>query len=349
MIKHSKILLGVICSVLLGLLALVTVKPAPVQAAGAGFAVEAQPNQAQYDQNVTYFDLKLAPKQQTTLKVKVINETAKPLRLRAEPNTGYTADAGNEVYDKQRPKQQLSKAPYQLTNLLGGPQKVTLAPHEKRVLAFPLTMPDKPFNGVLEGALYFDKLNQDEKPQATNRKQFQIRNRYAVVLGVVLRSSEGQMVSPNLKLNRVKVGTDKASRFSPAVKANLENTRANWMRGLKISSKVSRNQKTLYKTSGDQVDMAANSNFNYAISTNHERLKAGRYKLHLVAQLDQKRWVFNRHFTVSAKQAKQVNDQSRVKKSYLIWWILLAVIILLIAGGSYYWYRKKHRDKHQQS
>ncbi|KRM99029.1 hypothetical protein FC24_GL000669 [Loigolactobacillus rennini DSM 20253] len=47
--------------------------------------------------------------------------------------------------------------------------------------------------------------------------------------------------------------------------------------------------------------------------------------------------------------ALQVNDQSRVKKSYLIWWILLAVIILLIAGGSYYWYRKKHRGKHQQS
>nr|SFZ88861.1 hypothetical protein LREN565_1974 [Loigolactobacillus rennini] len=59
--------------------------------------------------------------------------------------------------------------------------------------------------------------------------------------------------------------------------------------------------------------------------------------------------MFNRHFTVSVKQAKQVNDQSRVKKSYLIWWILLAVIILLIAGGSYYWYRKKHRGKHQQS
>lgn len=324
-----------------------------VQAKGADFMVKAIPNQAQYHKEVSYFDLKLAPNQQTTLQVKVSNLAEKELRLLAEPNTGYTVDAGNEAYDKELPGKALSTAPYQLNDLLGGTQQVTIPARQSKVLSFPVTMPANPFDGVLEGALYFFKLN-DTEEQATNQDGFHIKNRYAIALGLVIRSSQGQMVSPNLRLNHITVGTTASDTFSPAVKVNLENTQANWAHGLRINSKVTRkgDDKVLYRTKKEKVNMAANSNFDYAITTNHEPLSAGKYHLRLVARLDQKKWVFNRNFTITAKQAKKVNAKAKLKKEkkFNWWWLLLLLLLLiLIIYGVYRLGKSKGQKQQAQS
>lgn len=322
---------------ILGELACLTL-PQLVHAAGAGFTVSRMDNAAQYDPTVSYFDLKLKPAQQTQLQVRVTNLSAQPLKLLASPNTGYTLDVGNEAYDRAKLGHR-STAPYQLQELLGGPQHLTIPANSSQIVTFPLTMPQRRYNGILEGALYFLKLNKNTA-QATDKSGFQISNRYSMALGVILRQNTTKYVAPKLKLTQIKVGTDSGTNFSPAVKANLANTRPALIRKMTIKSTVKRGDRILYRTNHKNINMAANSNFNYAITTNHKVLRAGNYQLHLVASMGSHRWQFTRYFKITAAQAQKTNQQANVKQNHIKWYIVLEVILFLVLLLLVYWLGK---------
>lgn len=191
-------------------------------------------------------------------------------------------------------------------------------------------MPNKTYKGVLDGALIFLNKATSSTTQ-TNKKGFQIKNRYALALGLTLRTDTTHRVKPTMRLTHVTSGVDSGSKFSPSVKVHLVNPRPTLITQMKIKSTVSKlNGKILYKSSQKNMAMAASSNFNYAISTQSKALKAGKYHLHLVATSGHYKWVFNRNFTITATQAKKVNQHAIIKHNYLWLWIALGILLLAL-------------------
>jgi len=326
---------------ILGLISLAA--PHSVHAAGAGFTITPIASKQQNDSSVSYFDLKLKPNQTAQVKVKITNTTTKTLNLIASPNTGYTTDSGSVAYDLQKLGSK-STAPYQLQTLMGGQQKIAVPAKSQKVVTFPIKMPTTPFKGVLDGAIYF--LNpKTSGSTATNKKSFSIKNRFAMALGVTIHEDTKTTVLPKLTLGAISTGTDQNDTFSPAVKVKLNNTHATLTKKLKIKSQVSQNGKTLFKTNTSNLTMAANSNFNYTITTNHTALKAGTYRLHLVARSGSQKWTFNRNFVITKTQAKTANRHARVKKNYFIWYILAILLVLLLLLIAFWFGRSSSKQK----
>ncbi|MCP0887448.1 DUF916 and DUF3324 domain-containing protein [Ligilactobacillus sp. WILCCON 0076] len=297
---------------------------------GAGFTVSAVIPDNQYTKSATYFDLKVSPNQTQTVYVNVSNLTNKTKTITAYPNTAYTSDSGSEAYNKNK-LTGLSSAPYLLSDIFGEPQKVTVGPKATKQVAFTLTMPAKSYKGILEGAFYFLD-SSTSSAQATNQKGMSIKNRFALALGVVLREDTSTIVSPHLKMNAIKPSISDTSNFSPAVKVNLENTRATMITNMSIKAQISRTKggTVLYKSTQKNMGMAPNSNFNYSIDWNNNALKAGKYHLHLVARSGTFKWVFDRNFTITTKQANKVNKKANVVRNWTWLWITIGVIVLLL-------------------
>ena len=122
-----------------------------------------------------------------------------------------------------------------------------------------------------------------------------------------------------------------------------------WTRGMKITSQVTKDGKVLYETNKTEAGMAPQSNFNYAITTNHQALQSGTFHLKMVIELEGKKWVFDKDFTITKERAEAVNKDSVIEKNYTWIWILVGVLlILLLLYGIYRW-GKRQGSKQQTS
>lgn len=316
----------------------------PAQAAtGAGFTMQMVPNSAQTTGQQGYFDLTVKPNQTGVLRFKLVNLTNGTLKLKVAANTGYTSANGIEAYDRHQLGTR-SATRYQLKDLVKVPATVTLEPGATRLVTATYRMPAERFTGVLEGAFYVLNPATGDR-QATDKRGFYIHNRYAMELGLVFREQTSVKVQPNLKLTRVSAQVDAANKFSPAVSAHLVNTRPQLLKHLTIDGRVSdANNQLLYKTKRTHLGMAPMSNFDYLINTSNQRLKPGRYQLRLVATAGKQRWVFERHFTISAKQAEHANRETPRNWQWL-WWLLLILLILLALYGAYRFGRRQAKEK----
>jgi hypothetical protein len=301
-----------------------------VHAEGAGFTVSAVIPSNQYNKKATYFGLKVSPNQTETIYVYVQNLTNQNKTIIAYPNTAYTSNAGSEAYNKNKLKK-LSKAPYLLSEIFGKPQKVILKPKESKKVAFTLKMPAESYKGILEGAFYFLD-SKTSAAQATNQKGMAIKNRFAMALGVVLREDTKTIVAPNMKMNKIKPTIADTANFSPAIKANLENTRPTMITNLSIKAKISKakGSKAMYTSKQSNLGMAPNSNFYYSIDWNNDALKAGTYHLHLVTQSGTFKWVFDRDFTITLAQARKINKKANVVRNWTWLYILIGILLLLL-------------------
>lgn len=325
---------------LLGLIVLggflVGLWPSASQAAvtnGAGFTVQMVSNAHQTKGIENYFDLTVKPGQTGTVQLRVINLTKQTLHLQLNSNTGYTTSNGTEAYDLAKLGQK-STAQYQLAQLFKTPAKLTLAPATSKLVTVPYQIPKHNINGILEGAFYFLNLASGAE-QATNQKGFQLHNRYALALGLVVRQDGQPVVKPRMVLKGVSTGIEPRQKFSPAISVKLANTAPQLMTKLKIDGRIyDQNNHLAYQTKRHGLGMAPASNFDYLINTGNHRLKAGNYRVHLVATAGKQRWVFDRHFTISRKAATKANAETPRDWRWL-WWLLLLLLILVVIWVAY--------------
>lgn len=295
---------------------------------GAGFTVQMVKNPRQRTATTGYFDLQVQPGQTGAVQMRVINLSKQTLHLQLHANTGYTTANGIEAYDLTTLGNR-STAQYQLQTIFKAPQNLTLAPAASKLVTVSYRIPQTKFKGVLEGAFYFLNMAKGTG-QTTNQAGFQIHNRYALALGLVLREQDTSTVKPTLKMQGITTGSDQQSKFSPAVGVKLANTQPQLLTHLKIDGRIyNANGQLKYQTVRQKLGMAPTSNFTYFINTNNKRLAPGKYKMRLVATAHHQRWLFTRNFTVTKAQAEKVNQQVP-RDWHWLWWLLLVLLILLL-------------------
>src|SRR5699024_4590869 len=145
-----------------------------------------------------------------------------------------------------------------------------------------------------------EKVNHDE--------QFQIKNHFSYVIGVKL-SETTNTVSPHLQLNKVKANL---VNYRPVVTANLQNTKPVIVNNLDIHAQVKKEgeQGVLHETKKKNLSMAPNSNFDFSIGWEHQRLEPGNYHLYITATNGDQTWKFDKPFQIHKKEATSINDKA---------------------------------------
>ena len=296
-----------------------------VYAAEMKFAVTAVIPENQIDKNQTYFDLKMQPGQKQTIQVQMKNDTNKEVVVESFANTAITNSNGITDYSTVEPKTD-STLKYPFSKIAKMPKETKVPANSIVTVDINLEMPSESFDGVILGGLYF-KEKEDEKEKGTS-DNVQIENKYAYAIGVVLRETDAQ-VKPDMKLNEVKPGQVNARNV---VTANLQNIKPAMLKNLSVDAKVytEKGKDILHETKKENLRMAPNSNFDYAISWDNKALEPGTYRLEMKATDGDQKWEWTKKFTIEGKEAQKLNDTAvEAKKDYTLYYIIGGILLLV--------------------
>ncbi|MFC6177429.1 WxL protein peptidoglycan domain-containing protein [Companilactobacillus huachuanensis] len=310
-----------------------TVKAAPDKS----YAIQAILPDNQINKDESYFDLKVTPNKEQTLKVLIANTGSKPITVTAEVNNAYTADSGVIGYDNYNAKLYKAKLP-SLTSLVQGKRKqvVKLENGENKTVEFKVKSPSSEYAGIILGGV-----TTTASVSPTKSKNINIKNQVRYVKGVVLRSKDDG-VMPDMHLTSA---APKAVAGSTGIAYKLDNTAPVNVNKVSLKAKITNGSKVT-NYSADNLQFAPNSQFNYFIPI--KKLDAGTYKAHI--ELKNENGFskdFNYTITVKQRQVDNVNDAAQPKpQSHNKQWIGIIVgIIVLIAVAVWMYLYYSQRNK----
>lgn len=298
----------------------------------------------QIDKQKSYFNLKMKPNQNQTLTIQLKNDTEDDVVIEAEIHSATTNINGVVEYGFVKTKRD-SSLPYDLGELIVTDKEITIPAKGKKDLHLDVSMPEEEFKGILAGGITLTEKEEDSENAEEDNKGLSIVNKYAYVIGITLQVND-ETVKQDLKLNDVKAGQVNARNV---INANLQNPTSTYLNRFEVDAVITQkgNEKELFKSTKQDMQMAPNSNFNYPISLNGEKLKGGIYTLYLKAESSEESWEFTKDFTIDAKEAKELNDKDvSVKEPNYIWYIM-DLIFILLAGLLWFivWKRKQKNEK----
>ncbi len=272
------------------------------------------------------------------LQIQVENLTDSGKTLKISPNTAFTNANGVIEYSKANLKKD-SSAKYTFSELMSKAQQVKLAAHETKTVTFKLKVPKNSFRGNILGGFYVTPV---EKETAADEQSggMQINNKFAMLVGAHLHGRGSVM--PQLKLNKVKPTLNSRQ---PVILANVQNTEPIAFGNMTIDAQITKkgSDKVLYERKKDKMQMAPNSNFNYAINVDNKGFQTGDYTLKMTAKAAGKTWNFTRNFKITRETTKLNADASGIEKPDYTWAYIAggAALLVVIAGLAFYLGKRK--------
>ncbi|WP_088013273.1 DUF916 and DUF3324 domain-containing protein [Gottfriedia acidiceleris] len=314
-------------------------------AAEMNFAVSAVIPTNQIDSSKTYFDLKMKPGQKQVLKVQIKNDTDKSVTIQTSANSAITNSSGIPDYSISNPKvDNTLEIPF--ANIAKVNKETIIPARSEESVEITIEMPKQQFDGVILGGLYFSEKEEEEQAKKDD-ESVQINNKYAYVIGVVLRETD-KVIKPDLKLNDIKPTQINARNV---VTANLQNIKPAMLKNLSVDAKVYKEKgvNVLYKTKKENLRMAPNSNFDYAIKWKNNAFEPGKYRLEMKATAGDQTWEWTRTFTIKENTAKKFNTSAvEMEKDYTMRIISGIILLFLLLIFTFLLLRKtikKDQDK----
>ncbi|EUJ27205.1 hypothetical protein MFLO_13615 [Listeria floridensis FSL S10-1187] len=199
-----------------------------------GFSVISNIPENQIDKTKTYFDLQMEPGQVQELEVVVTNSQNQDIIIENNANTAITNDNGIVDYSRTNPKFDKTLK-YPFSKIAEVEETTTIPAKSQKSIKIKVTMPKEFFDGIILGGLHFKEKEDDKKADEAN-KGVQIENRYAYVIGVMLRETDKE-VAPDMKLNAI---TPSQVNYRNVLKANLQNTEQTMIKDLKVEASVTK-------------------------------------------------------------------------------------------------------------
>lgn len=318
------------------------------KASELNFAVESIIPDNQRDKTKTFFDLRVAPKSEQVVELKLRNDTTKDVTVEPSVNSATTNLNGVVEYGATKAKKD-STLPIDLKEIVSVASEVTIPANQEIKLPITIKMPDRTFDGILAGGITIKEKDNSKSDSNTSSdtQGLAIQNKYAYVVALLLNQND-QPVEAKLELNDVVPSQVNARNV---INANLHNVKSDYINSLDVEATITKkNESTaLYTSSKKNMQMAPNSNFNYPISLNGEKLKAGKYTLKLNAQAKEGKWSFTKDFTISETDAKKYNSQDvSIKKDWTWVYILIGILLILIALFLIFFIIRRNRKKQEE-
>jgi hypothetical protein len=288
------------------------------------YSVKANIPENQINKKLTYFDLKMGPGATQTISLTLTNNSIEEKEIVIEPNSAITNQNGVIDYSKHKQKKDNSLL-YSFTELITPKQTVKLKGKEEKDVLFTIQMPLESYDGVILGGFYIYELHQSVHKK--DSEHVKINNEFSYIIGVKLTETD-KSVSPELKLNKVQAGL---MNYRTVVTANLQNIKPVIINNLDIDAQITKEGKkeVLHQTKKNHLSMAPNSNFDFPINWENQKLKPGKYHLYLTATDGKQTWKFDKMFEIKGDVAEKLNKTAiEVEKDYTLIFIGLAVIIV---------------------
>lgn len=309
----------------------------------SAYSVNANIPDFQKNKNVSYFDLQLDPNQKKEISIHLANSAKEKAIFNVDVNNAATNSNGVIDYGQTDLKKDPS-AKYVLNQLVAPKnQEIELQASESKDVTFQVQMPKDHFKGIILGGIHISKKdNVSEKVDGTA-----IRNKYAYVIGVKLQN-DTDAVTPDLKLNSAKAGLQNSYT---TVFANVQNPTPGIIRKVNFDAKITKkgSKDVLYETKKENMSIAPNTNFDFPISLNKEKIEAGDYTVTIDANEGNtdKPWHLTTDFTIQSEKAKKINKEAVTEDKgipYLPAIITVGILLLLIiAFLSYKLLKQKSR------
>jgi len=323
--------------------------PVIANAAGAtgqvGYNVSAKIPKNQISKKDSFFNLKMKSNQTEKLQVRIYNVTDQDIKVKSAIHTAWTSSAGAIEYVKPATSYD-SSLRYKMSDLskVQGKQTVTVPAKGSKVVTANVKIPQTNFNGAILGGWYFERT--DAAVTGNVKGASNLHNKYSYVIG--MQYIMGNVPSPSLSLGKVTAGLNDYHR---GILANLRNTTATIVPNLKMNTTITDRDggKVVKNFKKDNVQMAPNTTFGYPMLFGKTAVKAGHYHLHMVVKNTDRKWVFDRNFTITQAQANKVNKDS-VETSGISLWLLVALgalgmlLLVLLILLIIYLIRRRRRD-----
>ncbi|PEH49552.1 DUF916 and DUF3324 domain-containing protein [Enterococcus faecium] len=309
----------------------------------SAYSVSANIPDFQTNQEISYFDLQLTPKDKKEISVHLANNSQKEAIYEVDVNDAATNSNGVIDYS-QTDLEKDSSAKYVLDQLVTPKtQEVKLQAGEAKDVTFQVTMPEQTFSGIILGGIHISKKDTvSQKVEGTA-----IRNKYAYVIGVKLQNNTDK-VTPDLKLLSAKAGLQNSYT---TVFAHLQNPQPTIISKVAVDAKVTKkgSDKVLYETENENLSIAPNTNFDFPISLEKEKIAAGDYIVTIDAKEGNtnKTWHLTTGFTIKADKAKKLNHQAVIEHKEIPYPTIIIGIgvlgLLIILFLSYQLLKQKSR------
>ncbi|WP_273708782.1 DUF916 domain-containing protein [Leuconostoc mesenteroides] len=152
-----------------------------VSASEMNFSVNTVIPTNQIDKEKTYFNLKMAPKQEQDVTVTLKNNTKKDITVEIGINTAKTSSNGVIAYSESNIKKDNSLK-YDLSKLVKGPDSVVVPASSSKDVTFHISMPDNSFDGILLGGLTFQQKSSEVTQSKSSGTSITNEYQYAVAM-----------------------------------------------------------------------------------------------------------------------------------------------------------------------
>ncbi|WGI19337.1 DUF916 and DUF3324 domain-containing protein [Latilactobacillus sakei] len=281
-----------------------------------------------------YFNLKLKPNTEKTLKIKVFNPTDKPITVNVSAKDAQTADDGRIDY--------LSDAPV-AKKLLPSPgsyylqfkPRVVVPSKSQEWVNVKVKMPATDFKGKKALAINL---------AAMGKNGGSINNRYVYAVGVTLNGTKLSVKKlQRLAMPKMKTGfVDK----QPALQFKVNNPDPIFLKKGHLSIKLT-NQKLgffNYKLDLKKMHIAPNSTFNANLLLGGKRLVAGRYTMVAHFKSDQYRRQIKKTVQITKTDARYINDHNVAYQKKLKMLIII-ISAYAVLGIILIYYIRKHGSR----
>lgn len=308
-----------------------------------GYNIQAILPENQLDKEHTYFDLRMKPGQKQTIEVLINNTSDTKATYEVSVNQAYTNAQGFIDYTESKNPDE-KDLPYKIDDLLSYEKEVTVDANKSVKYPIEIQMPEKEFDGQIMAGIRVMKKQEDSGDG--------IKNKVGYVLGINLTETDNA-IKRNLELVSVKPA---ASFGKTSVVATVKNPTMEAYGKLKYvvnvtNSATGKNVRSITYDSGMQL--APNSTYGLAIDWENKRLEAGDYQLNLVVtDAQNNKWTFDEKFTITKKQANDINNITVDKDKETGWplWAYLLLIggIILVIGIVVFFLMKRNKKKKEE-
>lgn len=311
----------------------------PAEGEEIGFNVQASLPDNQLDKEISYYDLRMQAGQKQEITLTISNTSQQEQTYEINLNQAYTNKNGFIDYERSDVKPDDSQR-YQLTDIVIYDSEVTVSPKTSIDFPIQLNMPEESFDGEILGGIQVLK--------KTKEVEGKIVNRYGYIIGLRLTETDTP-VQRKLELNEVRA---EKTFGSTGIVAEVRNPTMEGIGHLKYEAAIKNSEKETVreKTYDEEMSMAPNSVYDFAIDWEEEPLEAGEYMLHLtVSDGKGNRWDFEEPFEISGREAEKINQSLLpiAPSSNAPSWPFM-VLGVLSAGAVFLYYLHSEKKKQRQ-
>ncbi|WP_265460457.1 DUF916 and DUF3324 domain-containing protein [Enterococcus sp. HY326] len=291
-----------------------------------GFSVEAVRPDTQIDQNKTFFFIKTEPGQPQELKVKVTGTGSESVKIKVYVANAVTSEEA--TIDYVAGKENNSTLVNSLEEITSIDQtEIEVAPEETKEVTLTVSPPAESYTGAKIGAVYFEKVTEEESTDAVN-------SQYAYRIGIIASGDGAVDYSRGQTLNLLSAEPE-LLRLQKTIGLTFENPESQVISDFSMKIEiVDKESGAVVKTqSMNKGSIAPNSQFTYPVDWGIDAIPSGTYIARVSAQSNLHEWELEQEFTISAEKAKEMNDETVFKLTLPSWFYILTILITIGTFG----------------